>query len=70
MANKIICNWGRVPIIFDLDYAACIAGSTKGNLKYLAQNKRFPAFKVGRLWRVKKEDLMAWIEQQKSEQAS
>lgn len=66
MANKIIRSWGRVPVIFDLEYAACLVGSTKSNLKYLSQNSRFPAFKVGRVWRVKKEDLIAWIEEQKA----
>lgn len=65
--NRIISNWERVPVIFDLDYASVLVGSTRCNLKYLAHQKRFPAFKVGRLWRVKKEDLLAWIEAQKGE---
>lgn len=59
-------DWNRVPVIFDLAYASALLDISLDRMHKLAQQKRFPAFKVGKLWRVRKDDLVAYIEQQKS----
>jgi excisionase family DNA binding protein len=64
--QKIETDWNRVPVIFDLAYAATLLGVSLDWLHKLAQRGQFQAFKVGKLWRVKKEDLMTYIENQKA----
>jgi excisionase family DNA binding protein len=63
--RKFETNWERVPIVFDLSYAAALLGVSLDWLHKLAQRGQFPAFKIGKLWRVKKEDLLEYIEKQK-----
>lgn len=69
MPNKIIYSWERVPVIFDLRYASCLIGMNTEVLRRITSKGEFPAFKVGKQWRVKKEDLLAWIDKQKVGQA-
>lgn len=64
--QKIETDWNRVPVIFDLAYAASLLGISLDRIHRLAQHGQFPAFRVGKLWRVRKDDLLAYIEQQKS----
>lgn len=59
-------SWEEVPIIIDLEYvAAYILGYTTVTLKRLIFTKGFPAFQVGRFWRVDKNKLREWIDAQK-----
>ncbi|WOC33432.1 MULTISPECIES: helix-turn-helix domain-containing protein [Caproicibacterium] len=62
--RKVETDWHRVPVIFDLSYAAALLGISLDCIHKLAQQGRFPAFKVGKLWRVRKDDLTAYIERQ------
>lgn len=64
--RKAETDWNRVPVIFDLTYAAALLGVSTDRMHKLAQQGRFPAFKVGKLWRVRKDDLLTYIDQQKS----
>lgn len=60
-------SWDEVPIVIDLEYVSCyILQYTVQTLKLFSREKRFPAFKVGTGWRVKKDDLLDWIEKQKA----
>jgi len=50
----------------DLPFASELIGLTTSQIKNKARKGTFPAFKVGeRSWRVKKDDLLDWIEKQK-----
>ena len=60
--NRIITNWDEVPVIFDIPYAAVILGVTSEYLQQLARKDEFPAFKVGREWRIEKEDFRKYLE--------
>lgn len=62
--RKSETDWNRVPVIFDLTYAAALLDVSLDRMHKLAQQGRFPAFKVGKLWRVRKDDLINYIEQQ------
>jgi excisionase family DNA binding protein len=64
--QKFETDWNRVPLIFDLAYAATLLDVSLDRMHKLAQQKRFPAFKVGKLWRVRKDDLLTYIDKQKS----
>jgi excisionase family DNA binding protein len=59
-------DWNRIPVVFDLAYAATLLGVSLDWLHKLAQRGQFPAFKIGKLWRVRKDDLLSYIEKQKS----
>lgn len=59
-------DWANVPIIIDLAYASVLLGRSVSNLKLLALNKELPAFKLGKEWRIEKDTLRDWIEEQKA----
>jgi excisionase family DNA binding protein len=56
--------WERVPVVMDLSYAAVLLGVSLDRLRKLAQRGEFPAFKVGKLWRVNKTDMLSYIQKQ------
>ena len=58
-------DWGEIPIIFDMPIAAKLVGKSIDRLKVLARQEKFPAFKVGSEWRIRKDDLLAYIDNQK-----
>jgi len=68
--KQLITSWDDVPVIIDLPFASELLGLTVDDLKRKSRSQRFPAFKVGeRSWRVKKDDLLVWIDQQKNKPA-
>lgn len=61
--KKAICtNWDDVPVFIDLPYLSNLLGVTYDRVKTMAQNGEIPAKKIGKLWRIKKEDLLKWYE--------
>jgi hypothetical protein len=55
-----------VPVVITLQTACIILGRDYGALKKDARDGKFPAFKNGdKLWAVKKDDLLAYIDHQK-----
>jgi excisionase family DNA binding protein len=56
--------WEHVPVVFDLSYAAVLLGVSLDRLRKLAQRGEFPAFKVGKLWRVNKTDMLSYMQNQ------
>lgn len=66
MRTKSFTTWAQVPVVMDLEIACIILGRGYDALKKDARDGRFPAFKNGvKKWAVKKDDLLAYIEQQK-----
>jgi len=64
---KTFTNWNQIPVIIDLALACVILGRNYECLKKDAQKGKFPAFKNGdRKWSVSKDDLMSWIDRQKT----
>ena len=64
--KDLITSWSDVPIIIDLPFASDLLGLTVAQLKKKSRNGTFPAFKIGeRSWRVKKDDLLSWIDKHK-----
>ena len=61
--KKFITDWAEVPVIIDLPYVACIVGQSPENLKRLAAAGKFPATKVGKEWRVEKDQLRLYLTQ-------
>ena len=60
-------NWNQIPVVMDLQIACIILGRGYDALKKDAREGKFPAFKDGaKKWAVKKDDLLNYIDQQKS----
>lgn len=66
MRNGIITSWEQVPIVIDLPFACRILAKSYDRLKKLSQQGKFPAFKAGAEWRVTKDDLIKYIEENKN----
>lgn len=63
---KPVTSWERVPLVFSLAYAACLLDMYPENLRIMAKSGKFPAFKAGKNWKVEKEKMRAWLDQQHS----
>lgn len=67
MQTRTFTNWAQVPVVMDLEIACMILGRGYDALKKDARDGKFPAFKNGvKKWAVRKDDLLTYIEQQKS----
>lgn len=64
--KKSYVNWDAVPVIIDIPMAANLVGMNAKYLQQLARKGKFsPAFKLSqRAWRVRKDALMKWIDEQ------
>jgi len=60
--SKVTTNWDDVPVVMDLPYAARILALTPETLIKRAKAGKFPAYKEGKVWRVRKESLTAHLE--------
>lgn len=56
--------WDKVPVIFDLPYAAILVGKTYDRLTRLSANGLFPAHKIGNSWRVDRDEFREWFKKQ------
>ena len=50
--------------LLGVDEAARLLGVSKGNIYTLLKSKGFPAFKIGKLWRIPPESLQEWVDSQ------
>jgi len=57
--QKLTTDWDDVPVVMDLPYAARILALTPETLIKRAKAGTFPAYKEGKVWRVRKESLIA-----------
>ncbi|HBM76087.1 MAG TPA: DNA-binding protein [Clostridiaceae bacterium] len=64
---RFFTNWQQIPVVMNLQTACTILGRSYDNLQKAAKDGTFPAFKNGeRKWAVKKDDLLDYIEKQKT----
>ena len=64
--KKSYIDWDTVPVIMDFAITARLVGLSVVHLKRLAREGKFsPAFKLSpHAWRVRKDALMEWINEQ------
>ena len=60
--NKYATTWDDVPIIIDLPYAAHLLGCSYEIARKMCQSGKLKAFKVGDMWRILKDDLVAYTQ--------
>lgn len=60
--TKYITNWDDVPVVVDLAYISLLLGISNEFARQLVSKGTIKAFKVGKYWRIKKEDLKSFIE--------
>lgn len=56
--QRPITNWDDVPVIIDVPYAARLYGINADRACRLCRAGKLPAFKVGKLWRLRREDVI------------
>lgn len=61
MKARPITSWDDVPIVMDLVMAGRIVGLTPDRLSILSRRGEFPATKIGKEWRVEKDELLAYM---------
>ena len=66
MRNGNITSWNQIPIVMDLPLVSQILGQTYDCLIKRARNGTLPAFRTGKEWRVTKDDLIKYIEENKN----
>ncbi len=67
MYTRTYTSWAQVPAVMNLQTACVLLGRSYDNLQKAAKKGTFPAFRNGkRKWAVKKDDLLAYIDRQKS----
>lgn len=62
MAKPKYTNWGEVPMLLRVTDVSDVLGVHINTVKKLILAGQIPAKKVGREWRVTKEDLRAYVE--------
>lgn len=55
-----IYNWDEVPLILDIPSLMQLLGCSREKVRLECESGRLPAFKVGGMWRVRKDDLIAY----------
>lgn len=63
-------SWDQVPLVMNLQVAAIILERSIDSMKKQSQSGEFPAFKCGGVWKVTKDDLIAYIESNKVKPAA
>ena len=58
-------NWDEVPLILSIEELSRLTGYNRNTLKLYCAKGLLPAYKLGKEWRINKEDYMNWAEQQK-----
>ncbi|MCM1329982.1 MAG: helix-turn-helix domain-containing protein [Ruminococcus sp.] len=53
-------NWDEVPVVLDPPYVAWLLGCTDMYVRKLCREGKLPAFKLGGMWRVRKDELEAY----------
>lgn len=58
-------NWDEVPLIMGIQELSQLTGYNQNTLKLYCAKGMLPAYKLGKEWRINKEDYKEWAEQQK-----
>lgn len=60
--KKYVYTWEEIPYVIDPPYAAFLLGCTTAMIRKLCRDGILKGFKVGDMWRIKKEDLKDFME--------
>lgn len=60
-------SWEELPLILNLAEASILTGLGCERLRQLCKAGELPGFKVGKGWRVDKNDLQAWMNENKKQ---
>lgn len=55
--KNFIYSWDEIPAVIDPPYAAWLLGCTPENVRKLCRQGKLPSFKVGDMWRIRKDEL-------------
>jgi len=58
---KPIKSFDDLPLIMDCEYVAMLLGTSLNSIYKLCLNGEIKAFKVGKLWRIKREDFESFV---------
>ena len=58
-------NWDDLPLILGLTEISVLTGLGPERIRQLCAKGELPAFRVGKLWKVEKNDLKDWFDSQK-----
>lgn len=58
--NKYVYSWDEVPIIVDAPYVAWVLGISVEAVRKECRKGNLKAFKAGEMWRIRKDDLIAY----------
>ncbi|MDE5742690.1 MAG: helix-turn-helix domain-containing protein [Oscillospiraceae bacterium] len=64
-AKDLVYNWDTVPVVVDPHFVAVIMGCSDDKVRKECQNGTLPAFKFGGMWRIRREDLIAYTKGEK-----
>lgn len=60
--KKYIYSWDEIPYIIDPPYAGVVLGCTGATIRRLLREGKLKGFRVGEMWRIKRDDLKAYME--------
>lgn len=63
---KPVTSWNEVPLILDPPFVARILGRTPDKIRRRCLTGEIPAYKDGKEWRILKDDLIKYIEDNKN----
>lgn len=60
--KDLVYSWDDVPVIVDPPYVALLLGCSRENVRKLCQSGKLKAFKVGDMWRIRREAIIEYID--------
>lgn len=60
--KKCVYSWDEIPLVVDPAYIAMLLGCTNDLICKLLRAGKIKGFKVGDMWRVKRDDLKTFME--------
>lgn len=54
-------DWSDVPLVLTLQQAAKVMGAHRNTIMNMIKDKRLAAVKVGREWRISKDEIMRYL---------
>lgn len=61
MEKRLTMNWADVPILIDIPFTMTLLGLSRPTVLKLCQNGELPAVKFGTQWRISRERLKEYI---------
>lgn len=58
--KNLVYNWDNVPVVVDIPYLMALLGCSREKVRKECESGNLPAFKVGGMWRVRKDALEAY----------